>query len=80
MIKRMFPDRGAKAFPDGCPCCGKVLFAHNPEESNFDESWVFDCGCEISLGGGVIPFAEYPCPTPIDDALEDLVVTRGAAE
>lgn len=70
-----YPERGDKAWPAGCPCCGEVLRSHVPETEDEWEYWTFACGAELYLDCDRPAVAE-DCPDAMDQHLEGIVVHK----
>jgi hypothetical protein len=78
MDKMFYPKRGAKAWPDGCPCCGETVSDYTPEDDVMLEAWEFSCGCVITMDPMI--YVETDCPDAMAMCLEGLVIDDEAAK
>ena len=42
-------DRGKKAFPQGCPCCGEIRCDYSKRTEDGFPQWRFFCGAQFML-------------------------------
>jgi len=77
MNKTFYPDRGEKAWPDGCPCCGEQVRSYLPEGEEECAMWAFDCGCEIVFEEGK-PWVNDDCPEAMNLHIDGLLIEREA--
>jgi hypothetical protein len=74
MDKHFYPERGAEAWPDGCPSCGEPVREYSPESDATYTYWQFACRAEIVLNEEGLPEVNDDCPDAMQRHLEGLII------